>query len=131
MEFLKKKIYILYLINFFMAVSVAIALFISLYYITPVNYDVITEHNYNIKEKKVDRIVEIKKDSTFKINYEDIQDYNLVFDKSIELIFSNVLKSQSVYYKKNTVIKSYNSDIIIVNTCGKDIKVGIKYLLTN
>lgn len=119
MEVFRKKIYIVYMINLFMTVSLAIALFISLYYITPANYEVVTVINS-------DKLIKIKKGSIYKLDYVDIQNSNMIFDKNLELIFSNILKTQNVIYKKNTIIKSVNSDITIVNNSNKDIKVKIK-----
>ncbi len=126
MEIFRKKIYIVYMINFFMTISLAIALFISLYYITPANYEVVPNQKYS--EKKYDKYIKIKSGSIYKLDHASIQNLNIVFDKNIELIFSNILKSQNIIYKKNTIIKSINSDITIVNTCNKDIKVGIKFI---
>jgi hypothetical protein len=126
MEIFRKKIYIVYMINFFMTISLAIALFISLYYITPANYEVIPNQKYS--EKKYDKYIKIKSGSIYKLDHTSIQNLNIAFDKNIELIFSNILKSQNIIYKKNTIIKSVNSDITIVNTCNKDIKLGIKFI---
>ncbi len=126
MEIFRKKIYIIYMINFFMTISLAIALFISLYYITPANYEVVPNQKYS--EKKYDKYIKIKSGSIYKLDHTSIQNLNIVFDKNIELIFSNILKSQNIIYKKNTIIKSINSDITIVNSCNKDIKVGIKFI---
>ncbi len=114
------------MINFFMTISLAIALFISLYYITPANYEVVPNQKYS--EKKYDKYIKIKSGSIYKLDHTSIQNLNIVFDKNIELIFSNILKSQNIIYKKNTIIKSINSDITIVNSCNKDIKVGIKFI---
>ncbi len=135
MEVFRKKIYIVYMINFFMTVSLAIALFISLYYITPANYEVVTAidsdknsneiSNGNLNQNS-DKLVKIKKGSIYKLDYADIKNSNIVFDKNLELIFSNILKTQNIIYKKNTIIKSVNSDITIVNNSNKDIKVKIK-----
>ncbi len=135
MEVFRKKIYIVYMINFFMTVSLAIALFISLYYITPANYEVViaidSDKNSNgnsneILNQNSDKLVKIKKGSIYKLDYADIKNFNIVFDKNLELIFSNILKTQNIIYKKNTIIKSVNSDITIVNNTNKDIKVKIK-----
>ncbi len=126
MEIFRKKIYIIYMINFFMTISLAIALFISLYYITPANYEVVPNQKYS--EKKYDKYIKIKSGSIYKLDHASIQNLNIAFDKNIELIFSNILKSQNIIYKKNTIIKSINSDITIVNSCNKDIKVGIKFI---
>ena len=126
MEIFRKKIYIVYMINFFMTISLAIALFISLYYITPANYEVIPNQKYS--EKKYDKYIKIKSGSIYKLDHTSIQNLNIAFDKNIELIFSNILKSQNIIYKKNTIIKSVNSDITIVITCNKDIKLGIKFI---
>ncbi len=116
-----KKIYIVYLINFFMMVCITIALLISLYYATPDNYKIIP--NKKIKKRKAKNII-VSKNSMYMINKDEIKNNYFSFDKNLELIVGNVLKTQNTSYKKNTtMVLNLSSNITIVNNSNEDIEI--------
>jgi hypothetical protein len=107
-----------------MTICISIAILISLYYSTPDNYIII---NKKLKDKNLKSVnLLIKSGQTYKINYSDIKNNNLAFDKSLDLIFKNYFKSQNYCYKKNSIIQSkFYSDIIIKNNTKEDMELKL------
>lgn len=113
-----KKNHIFYFINFFIMISIGIVLLISLYYITPDNYIDIEKKiklNKNIKSYKLS----INPKSQYILEYNTVGLNKFAFNKNINLIFKNIIKSQNINYKKNYLFTSNYSDIIITNNSDK------------
>lgn len=121
---MNSKIYIYYLINFFILICMLISSLLSLYYITPTNYDIkLLDNNKNLYKK-----ITVKPNSTYKLLKKKIKNKYIYFDKNLNLIFSNIFKSSDIFYDNKYMVKTYNSDIIIVNNTNKNITVNIYFV---
>jgi hypothetical protein len=97
---------------------------LSLYYITPTNYDIkLLDNNKNLYKK-----ITVKPNSTYKLLKKKIKNKYIYFDKNLNLIFSNIFKSSDIFYDNKYMVKTYNSDIIIVNNTNKNITVNIYFV---
>ena len=101
-----KKLYIYYTVNFFMTICICIGLLISLYYITPDNYTLISKDEIKDRNNSIVKRIIIKKNSSYQLDSNLIDGGVLTFDKNLNLLFTNSLKSQNLCYKKNTFIKT-------------------------
>ncbi len=123
-----KKLYIYYTVNFFMTICICIGLLISLYYITPDNYTLISKDEIKDRNNSIVKRIIIKKNSSYQLDSNLIDGGVLTFDKNLNLLFTNSLKSQNLCYKKNTFIKTkLSSSIIVSNDGDKDIEIKFKY----
>lgn len=126
-----KKSIINYLIMIFGLVIVIIFILLSIYYVTPNNYLIITFDN-NDKLKFVSEIeYTIKPNSSKQIDLVDSNQY-IRFSEQTELVISNSFKSQNVSIPKdNELVKiMYGSNIFIVNNSRNEKNINIQtYLL--
>lgn len=125
-----RKLYIYYTVNFFMTIFICIGILISLYYITPDNYELVSKNKIKNKNNSVVKKIIIKKNSSYQLDNNLVCDVIFSFDKNLNLIFNNLLKSQTLYYKKNKYIKTkLSSNIIISNNEDNDIEIKLKYYI--
>lgn len=123
-----KKLYIYYTINFFMTICISILLLISLYYITPDNYILVSKDEIKSGYNSIVKKIIIKKNSSYQLD-SDLVDYGILsFDKNLNLIFTNSFKSQNLCYKKNSFVKTkLSSSVVVSNNKDEDIEIKIKY----
>ncbi len=123
-----RKLYIYYTVNFFMTICICIGLLISLYYITPDNYELISKDTIFFYHNSIVKKIIIKKNSCYELNNNLVINGILSFDKNLNLLFKNLLKSQTLCYKKNSYIMTkLLSNIIISNDTDQDIEIKLKY----
>jgi len=118
------KIYINYLIQLFGIVCILIIGLIILYYITPNNYTI--EEYKNDNNKKFYKKIIINPNSTYIIDDPVIYDKYLYFDKNINIIVSNIFKSNDINYNnRSKIMLNYNSNISFTNYTNKKIIISI------
>lgn len=118
------KIYINYLIQLFGIVCILIIGLIILYYITPNNYTV-EEYKKNNNKKLYKQII-INPNSKYILDDPDIYNKYLYFDNNINIIISNLFKSNHINYNnKYKIIINYNSIISFTNDSDKKIIINI------
>ncbi len=106
-----------FFIGIFIFVSIITVLLINLYYVTPHNYLIINKNDNNsIKSNSANTIdIKVNPHSNFLINYEDIKNKYITFNKEINIIFRNFFKSQNIIYEPSNILMTNYSDIVIIN----------------
>lgn len=141
------RIIVNFLVAIFVIVVLLTVLLLLLYYLTPNNYVIISSSDSNkifVKEFNMEIkpnsniIIPIKDSNNYLLKFEIIENLNKQENLSkkidsfndIQLLITNIFKSQSIIYSSNDLIQTrYGSQIIIPNK--SDIPIKIKISLWN
>lgn len=123
---LKNKI-INYVVMLFGIISILIIILLSVYYLTPNNYQII---KYSEKDYKLDSELNfsIIPKSSIELKNKEYYKYYIKFNSNeLNLIVKNCLKSQNLIINSDELIKiNYGSDIIITNNLENNINISIQ-----
>jgi hypothetical protein len=127
---MKDKFILHYVINLFIIVCSMIIILINIYYITPNNYEIL-ENNINSNNINIIKteIVTINPKNNFTIDCDKTKYYK--FNKDVNLIISNLYKSQNILLTKSNILETkFNSKITIQNLTSKHFNLEINYCET-
>ena len=114
-------------INLFIIVCAMVIILINIYYITPNNYEIlennIEKNNINIIKKE---IVTINPKNNFTIDCDKTKYFK--FNKDVNLIISNLYKSQNILLTKSNILETkFNSKITIQNLTSRPNNLEVNY----
>jgi hypothetical protein len=125
------KKYIALFIMLFMLIVIILSSLFSLYYSIPNNYNLYDFDDKKSNKKTLTKLINIKSGESITLKYIKYQNKLLRIinenNNNINVIFSNIFKSQDLNVNSNKLIKlKYDSDLIIKNNDFNSINIKIE-----
>ena len=121
------KIITSFYVIIFVVVTILIVIFLLAYYLTPNNYILIKfiPDKFTLDKQKE---YTIKPHSNITIEYDDLKNKLIGFDKETNLLVQNYYKSQGITCMSDDLIKiKYSSSILILNSTDNPVNLTIRF----